>query len=247
MLSDNACPPARPASRDAVALVIAALFPALGTWLYFHTFAGRAELKVVFTASKVVQFAFPIAWVWLVQRQAIQFHQPTRKGILAGLAFAALLVGTMVGSYLLVLRESRYLSGADTALWNKLGDIGITTPVEFIALAVFYSVPHAFLEEYYWRWFVFGQARRFMPWPVAAGLSGLAFALHHVIVIAAYVPPEHFWTATLFFSLCVGAGGAVWAWIYQRSGSLYATWLSHLLIDAGIMWIGFDLCRRYWT
>jgi membrane protease YdiL (CAAX protease family) len=108
-------------------------------------------------------------------------------------------------------------------------------------------VPHAFLEESYWRWFVFGQLRQFMAWPLAAGISGLAFALHHVIVLGSYLPPENFWTVTVFFSLCVAVGGALWAWIYQRSGSLYGPWLSHLLIDVGVMAIGFDLCRRYWT
>ena len=29
--------------------------------------------------------------------------------------------------------------------------------------------------------------------------------------------------------------------IYRRSGSLYGAWLSHLLLDCGIMWIGYDL------
>jgi membrane protease YdiL (CAAX protease family) len=43
------------------------------------------------------------------------------------------------------------------------------------------------------------------------------------------------------FALCVAGGGVAWAWLYDRSNSLYAPWLSHLLIDAAVMAIGYDL------
>ena len=39
----------------------------------------------------------------------------------------------------------------------------------------------------------------------------------------------------------IAAGGAVWAWIYERTGSLYGPWLSHLVVDAGIFIIGYDI------
>ena len=42
-------------------------------------------------------------------------------------------------------------------------------------------------------------------------------------------------------------GGGVWAWLYHKSGSLVGPWVSHMLIDFGLMWIGFDLCRGMWT
>jgi membrane protease YdiL (CAAX protease family) len=42
-------------------------------------------------------------------------------------------------------------------------------------------------------------------------------------------------------SAAVAVGGAMWAWLYQRSGSIYAPWLSHLLIDAAIFTIAFDM------
>ena len=36
-------------------------------------------------------------------------------------------------------------------------------------------------------------------------------------------------------------GGAVWAWIYHRSGSVWPCWLSHALVDVGVMAVGFDM------
>ena len=65
---------------------------------------------------------------------------------------------------------------------------------------------------------------------------------HHVIVLAVLFPGIwQFFTLALPLSLCVGVGGAVWCWLYQRTGSLYAPWISHMLIDAAIMFIGYDM------
>ena len=62
---------------------------------------------------------------------------------------------------------------------------------------------------------------------------------HHVLVLATFFG----WSspATYVFSLAIAIGGAYWAWLYARSGSLYGPWLSHLLVDAGIFLIGYDL------
>ena len=75
----------------------------------------------------------------------------------------------------------------------------------------------------------------------AVVLSSLAFTAHHVILLSIYFGAS--W-ATILFSLCVAVGGAAWAWIYHRSGSLLGPWLSHLLIDAGIFVVGYDLVWR---
>jgi uncharacterized protein len=101
------------------------------------------------------------------------------------------------------------------------------------------SAGHSLLEEYYWRWFLFGGLRRFMPVAAAVVLSSLAFAAHHVILLAVFFGGQAL--PTILFSVCVAVGGAAWAWIYQRSGSLLGPWLSHLMIDAGIFVVGYDL------
>jgi membrane protease YdiL (CAAX protease family) len=58
--------------------------------------------------------------------------------------------------------------------------------------------------------------------------------------------PGNFWLLALPFSICVGVGGGVWAWIYERSGSLYAPWLSHALIDGSIMGVGYVMLMEKW-
>src|SRR5262249_60465007 len=109
-----------------------------------------------------------------------------------------------------------------------------------VLFGVFLSVAHALLEEYYWRWFVFGRLRRLLTFIPAALLSSLAFMSHHVIILAMFFPGR-FWQMAVPLSACVGMGGVVFAWLYERAGSIYAPWLCHVFIDAAVMAVGYDL------
>lgn len=128
-----------------------------------------------------------------------------------------------------------------TAIRSKLQGLGVDRLWKFIALGSFYAVFHSLLEEYYWRWFVFQRLQRLGTLTLAIVISSLAFMAHHVILLAVYFGWSSPWT--YFFSLGVAVGGAVWAWLYARSGTLYGPWLSHLLVDAGIFVIGYDLAK----
>ena len=201
--------------------------------------SGRA---VAYAAEKIVQFAFPAVWVTIVQRQKLRLVRPSAAGVAEGLALGvAVLAGTLL-LYFLWLKPAGYLAAAVGPITAKATALGMGSPARFILGGVLLSSIHALLEEYYWRWFLFGGLRRFMPVAAAVILSSLAFTAHHVILLAVFFGG---WSrATIFFSLCVAVGGAAWAWIYHRSGSLLGPWLSHLLIDAGIFVVGYDLVWR---
>jgi membrane protease YdiL (CAAX protease family) len=121
----------------------------------------------------------------------------------------------------------------------KVRDMRLVTPGLYLSFALFLAVPHSLLEEYYWRWFAFGQLRRVAPLGWAIGISSLGFMAHHVIVIQQLLHGP--WALSLFLAGCVAAGGAVWAWMYDRQRSLYGPWVGHFLVDAVVMYIGFDL------
>lgn len=230
------------------ALLFALLFPTFATWLYFVEFAGNGEaMRWLYGIGKVIQFAMPLCWVVLIQRIPPRLGLPSIRGAWPGILTGTLIVGGLAALYLGLLRDSALLRNTPRLIWEQIAAVGITTPAGFLGMALFLAVIHSFLEEYYWRWFVFGQLRRVWPFAPAAAVAGIGFASHHVIVLARYLPPTHFWTATLLFSACVAAGGIIWAWLYERSGSLLGPWLSHLLVDTGLMLLGFDLCREYFA
>jgi membrane protease YdiL (CAAX protease family) len=153
--------------------------------------------------------------------------------------FGAMVAGGMVAAYHFWLKPADFFSAATEPILAKVTGMGLLTPAAFIALGVFYSLAHSLLEEYYWRWFVFARLAEVAKLPTAIVVSSLGFAAHHVLVIGFYFG----WmaAATWLFSAGVAIGGAVWAWTYHRSGSLIGPWLSHLLVDAAIFAIGYDL------
>jgi len=220
------------------AIVFAIVFPSIGTWLYFVTFAGHNAVGVVYAVTKIVQFGFPLAWVLAVERRRIRIHRPDGRGMFVGVAFGTVVLVGMLALYHGVLSDGSYARQGHEALIAKLKDFGATTPLGFLGLAVFYSLLHSFMEEYYWRWFVFGRLREFTGTWMAIVVSSLGFMAHHVIVVSRYTDD---YLAIGFLSLSVAVGGAVWAWLYQRYESLYAPWVSHMFVDSGIMLVGYDL------
>jgi membrane protease YdiL (CAAX protease family) len=194
---------------------------------------------------KVIQFALPIAWVLFVQHEHVTLKPPHKRGLAIGLAFGALIAAAMTGLYFGLLKDSAVLKGATSEITAKVAGFGITSLWKYAALGLFYSLFHSLLEEYYWRWFVFGQLRRITRFAPAAAISSLGFMEHHVLVLGKYFGFDS--PVTWLFSSCVAIGGAVWAWLYERTGSLLGPWLSHLLVDAAIFGIGYDLVRNTLT
>lgn len=227
-------------------MLLALGFPSLLTWGYFVALADApAALRLgVYTGGKLFQFALPVAW-WLAVgrggRSARGGHESPPKassqaawGMIVGLAMFA----GMLGVYFGVLRPGGWLAGADVAVRGKLAGFGVAGPASFLALAAFYAVVHAGLEEYYWRWFVFGQLRHWMKLPWALAVSSVAFMAHHVILLGVYAGLG---VLGMLGALAVAGAGAVWAWMYHRSGSLIGPWLSHTWADAAIFAMAWDL------
>ena len=241
----NDTPVAGPLDRIAVAFAI--FFPALVTWVYFIALAGSepAVQQVAYGLGKTIQFAFPVCWVVLAQRRRLSPYGLRAAGLLEGAAFGLAVFAAAMLVYHLGLKPAGYLAAASETVREKIAAFHVDSPWSYAVMGVFYSVVHAFLEEYYWRWFVFGELKRWLAVPAAVAVSAAGFTLHHVLVLGFYFG----WLspATWLFSLAVTVGGAFWAWLYHRSGSLYGPWLSHLLIDAAIFAVGYDLVKGWLT
>jgi membrane protease YdiL (CAAX protease family) len=234
-------------TRTALVLAFAMAYPTVIAWFYFVVLVregGPNPLQqLTYAAGKAVQFLLPLVFVLASERRRPSFGRPRPGWLAVGLGFGVLVAGLMLGLYHGWLRGSPDLAQTPLRIRNKLAEFGAATPAGYALLAAFIVVIHSFLEEYYWRWFVFGRLRALTPAAVAVTLSSLAFMAHHVIVLGVYLPGR-FLSRVVPFSLCIAVGGAVWAWIYGRAGSLYPSWVSHLLVDAAIFVIGWDVLQR---
>jgi membrane protease YdiL (CAAX protease family) len=249
--------------REWAALSFAALFPTLIAWLYFVVLAAPRPVapsqtpsltppnpvaQVAYAAGKVFQFGFPLLYLACFhqgrggpaharQRPEIGRHLTS---IALGTGFGLLVGAAILLLYFTTLHGWLMQIGTATMVRAKVEEFGAAAPARFILLSLFLAGAHSLLEEYYWRWFVFGRLRDLLTPTWAAVLSSLAFMAHHVVILNQFFPGQ-FWNAAAPFSVCIAAGGLVWAWLFQRSGTIAAPWLSHVIIDAAIMAVGYDL------
>jgi membrane protease YdiL (CAAX protease family) len=232
-------PPATTADRAVI--VVALVLPALITWIYFILLSGAPAVfqQTAYTLGKIVQFSLPAIWVLLIQRDRQKFNRPPAWSVVAGLSFGLIFGLAMCLLYFTYLRPSGLLTESIAAVRTKIRSFGASSPPVYLLLALFYSAIHSLLEEYYWRWFVFGQLSHLCRLPSAIIISSVGFAAHHVLVLQLYFG----WLSpfTWLFTLAIVIGGASWAWLYRSSNSLVAPWLSHALIDAAIFAIGYTM------
>ena len=221
------------------AILFALCFPSAFTYIYFFAAAGdHPNLQhLAYTVGKTIQFAFPAVWMLAIQRRRVKLPTPTTSGLGIGLALGAAIGASMLAAYFLWLAPAGDLSGIAPKVTEKLSEFQIDTPGKLIAMGLFYSLLHSLLEEYYWRWFAFGRLRALVSVRAAIAISSIGFMGHHAIVLWKYLP----WPCAILASAAVAVGGAMWAWLYNRSGSIYAPWLSHLLVDAALFTIAFDM------
>ncbi len=230
-------------AADRTVLGISLVLPTLVTWVYFILLDGApASLQQgAYSIGKAVQFALPVVWVCLVQRDRQKLNRSSTWSLITGVLFGLVVAFAMATIYFAILKPSGLFDGPAAQVRAKVESFGASSPIKFLLLAVFYSAIHSLLEEYYWRWFVFGQLSRVCRPPTAIAVSSIGFAAHHVLVLQLYFG----WLSPLTWLCTLGIiiGGAFWAWLYRTSNSLIAPWLSHALIDAAIFAIGYQVLQ----
>ena len=228
--------------RDLLAVLFALAFPTLMTVVYFVLLAGEASAiqQVAFSIGKAVQFLFPAVWIVRIERRPIGWQRPNRVDLAWGTSLGmALLAGTLVMCHFGLKPAGVFSEAVVEAIRKKVEGMGVATVPRFVALGIFYSLFHSLLEEYYWRWFVFGHLRRLISLRPAIVVSGVGFMAHHVCVLSVFFGWFSIWSIGL--SLAVAVGGMIWAWLYQRTGSLYGPWISHAFVDAALFFVGYEL------
>jgi hypothetical protein len=228
-------------------LTLAIVLPSLVTFVYFVYLRDRPSgfQQIAYAVGKTVQFSLPIvAWLWL-GRPRRKVPSSDAKWWWIGAAFGAVVFGLIASAYFFGLRHLAIADGLTQQVQAKISGLAMATPSRYLMLSLFYCVVHSFLEEYYWRWFVFDRLAAHLRLVYAIWIASLGFMLHHVIVLSLLIGWQSPWT--YLFSLGVAVGGATWAWLYDRSGRLGPSWLSHFLVDGAILGIGYFLVRPLWA
>ena len=227
-------------------LVVAMLFPTFMAAMYFVYLPNGGLAQAAYYGGKTLQFAFPVLFVLLVDRRLPRPKRPDFVGLSWGLAFGLVVAAAMLALYFGWLADTFLFADTGRLVKGKLDVFHVSSRAEYVLLATAIAVVHSLAEEYYWALVrVLAQLNRLVNLPLAIALSSFAFVGHHVLVLNAYFPGR-FWIVVIPFSLAIAVGGAFWAWLFARTGTIYSSWLSHALVDAAFFVIGWDLLRRYW-
>ena len=224
-------------SRIWLALAPAMVLPFAASLFYFVFFSRYTFARVLFGATKAFTVVWPAISVWFIVRTAFpridlrsaHHWKAIPLGVITGAAIVLLMFGAMQTSLGGIVAQS------SEAIRGKARDLGIVE--YFWPLAVSLSLINSLIEEYYWRWFLFGRLRQVAPAFLAYLLGGVAFAAHHVVITTQFFPAS--WG--LMIGAFVGLGGVIWCMMYARQQTITGIWVSHIIADLGIMVIGYNL------
>ncbi len=217
-----------------LALVPAMVVPFAASLFYFVIFSGYTSARITFAVAKLFTIVWPVISICLILgtgfpkvKIGLKKHlQAVPVGIFCGTVIVVLifvLMRTPVGE--VIVSNSDRIEG-------KARELGFLR--HYLLFALLLSVVHSLIEEYYWRWFVFGRLKMVLNIYGAHILAGVSFAAHHTVIATQLFPV--FWGFVL--GALAGAGGIVWSVMYDRQRTIAGAWICHLIVDLGIMAIG---------
>jgi membrane protease YdiL (CAAX protease family) len=246
------------------AIGFALVYPTILTLVYFQWLqsATAGIQQSVYAIGKLIQFSFPVLFVLFASSRngtnawprvgdheelsnqsagSVLTQDTARNSFLLGLAFGLTLVVVMFTIYFFIL-PTNVAERLVTMAQNKVNAMGVETPAKFLALSLFYVIGHSFLEEYYWRWFVFNGLQQCLAIWKANLIAAIGFMAHHVVLLGFFFG----WNSpfTYLLSASVAVGGIFWAWLFNRQMGFRSSWFSHAIVDAGIFGLGMIILNK---
>ena len=160
--------------------------------------------------------------------------RPKNKGLLPAIALGVGIYVVILGGYFLVspFFDFSKIAGALTT------NAGVTKE-NFLYVSLYISFVNSFLEEFFFRGFVFTNLKQLSGRKLAYIFSATAFSLYHVAMMIGWFSP------TLFLLVMVGlaAGGMIFNWLNEKLDTIYCSWLTHMFANFAINTIGFMLLK----
>ncbi len=226
----------RPGKRIPLILLVAVgLLPgvqtAVSVYWQWHT-------PITYPAFKILMIAVPIAvWLWARRgrREVCELVGLKRPNLPVGIAVGLLMSAIILCGYYLFLRPTLD-PGPVLAKVRSLGVLKY-----YWVMAVFISLLHSLFEEYYWRGFVLGELAGWVSrgWTTCL-VAGALFGIHHIFALGSLFD----WPVVVLATLGTMLAGATWSWMRLRGYSIWDCYVSHVLADLSVMWVGYDLITR---
>ena len=164
----------------------------------------------------------------------LQLLRPKKKSLLPAIVLGVGIYVVILGGYFLVSHFFDFSKIAGALTTNA----GVTKE-NFLYVSLYISFANSFLEEFFFRGFVFTNLKRLSGRKLAYIFSATAFSLYHVAMMIGWFSPA------LFLLVMVGlaAGGMIFNWLNEKLDTIYCSWLTHMFANFAINTIGFMLLK----
>ena len=158
--------------------------------------------------------------------------RPKKKGLMTAIALGVGIYVVILGGYFLV---SPFFDFSQIA--GALTDNAGVTKDNFLYVSLYISFANSFLEEFFFRGYVFTNLKQHSGRRLAYIFSAIAFSLYHVAMMIGWFSPA------LFLLVMVGLviGGMIFNWLNEKLDTIYCSWMTHMFANFAINTIGFML------
>lgn len=201
----------------------------------FYTIEQFLEVSYLFTTIwKVILFGvIPYGLYYFFNKvSSFKLIKVNRNdnSIKTGLLLGGLVLAIIWGTYFIV---KSYIDLDLIA--NELMGSNLITPKNYPFVALYITFGNSFLEEFFFRGFIFLQLHALGYKKVAYIFSALLFAIYHVAIFKTW------FSLWLILLAVIGLfiGGIIFNYIDYKSKSIINSWLVHICADIAIIVIGF--------
>ena len=158
--------------------------------------------------------------------------RPKKKGLLPAIALGIGIYAVILGGYFLISPFFNFSQIAG-ALTENAG----VTKENFLYVSLYISFINSFLEEFFFRGFVFTNLKQLTGRKLAYIFSAAAFSLYHVAMMIGWFSPALF----LLVMMGLVIGDMIFNWLNEKLDTIYCSWLTHMFANFAINTIGFIL------
>lgn len=206
--------------------------------LYFIE-QGIGVSYITKTSVKIFLFAvFPIIYIIFFKNKPIKTAlnigglnlRKLSIGILSGIIFFSVILVSysILGSFIDFDKISLELQ-------DKLR----ITPLNFIFVGVYITLGNSFLEEFFFRGYIFMNLYELGYKRLSYIFSSFLFAFYHIIIF------KNWFTPPIFLLALIGLAsvGFIFNWMDTKSKNFINSWISHILADSAIILIGLKMFK----
>ncbi|WP_202711087.1 CPBP family intramembrane glutamic endopeptidase [Sporosalibacterium faouarense] len=192
---------------------------------------------IIKTAIKIILFlGIPLYYIKNIEnktiKEALKFDKLDKKQFKMGIFFGA-------GSFLIVLIAYFVLRGFIDldSIAAELQNKSKITPSNFWIIGLYITIGNSFLEEFFFRGFIFLNLYNRNYKKLAYVFSSALFGLYHIAIFQTW-----FNIGLVILALVGLIGiGLVFNWLDTKSDNFINSWIVHILADSAIIIIGLKM------